>query len=148
MDKKIQWMLMETKIAWLPIIFKWSSFVLLHIWNNVAVSILITLSDFYYPFKKSGEDCLQKVTLRWIKDDLHLATNPKDNSPQKWKLCHQLLTLHLMEAIDFHCIFSILWSQCFPWTVWLPSFFKISSFVANRRTKLLQIWNNLRASKW
>ncbi len=51
---------MGTKIAWLPIIFKLSSFVLLHIWNNVAVSILITLSDFYYPFKKSAEDCLQK----------------------------------------------------------------------------------------
>ncbi len=55
---------MGTKIAWLPTFFKLSSFVLIHVWNNMTVSILITLSDFYYPFKKSGEDRLQKVTLR------------------------------------------------------------------------------------
>jgi len=33
-------------------------------------------------------------------------------------------------------------------TVWLPTFFKISSFVFNRRKKLIQVWNNSRVSKW
>jgi len=32
-------------------------------------------------------------------------------------------------------------------TVWLPIFFKIYSFVFNRRTKLIQVWNNVRVNK-
>ncbi len=35
-----------------------------------------------------------------------------------------------------------------PSTVWLPLFLKISSFVFNRIKKLIQVWNNLRVSKW
>jgi len=31
-------------------------------------------------------------------------------------------------------------------TVWLPIFFKISSFVIHRRKKCIQVWNNLRVS--
>jgi len=32
--------------------------------------------------------------------------------------------------------------------VFTPTFFKISSFVFNRRKKLIQFWNNMRASQW
>jgi len=34
-----------------------------------------------------------------------------------------------------------------PTTLWSPTFFKISFFVFNKRKKLLQSGNNLRASK-
>jgi len=39
-------------------------------------------------------------------------------------------------------------SQWGPTTVWLPTFFKISSFAFNRRQKFIQVWSNLRLSKW
>jgi len=37
-------------------------------------------------------------------------------------------------------------SQWDPSTVWLPIFFKISSFLFNGRKKLIQGWINLRVS--
>ncbi len=42
----------------------------------------------------------------------------------------------------------ILWRSMETSTVWLPTFFQISSFVFNRRKKLLQVWNDIRVSKW
>ncbi len=38
-------------------------------------------------------------------------------------------------------------SQWPPSTFWLSTFFKISSFVFNRRQKLIQVWNSLRVIK-
>jgi len=38
-------------------------------------------------------------------------------------------------------------SQWDPLTVWLPTFFKISSFEVGRRKKFIQVWNNLRVRK-
>ncbi len=95
----------------------------------------------------------------------------KGQFTQKWKLCHHLLTPKLFlscmncflllntiyndilkkvgnqlpVATDFHSFFQ---SQWLPATVWLPTFFKISSFEFNRRKKLIQVRNNLRVSKW
>ncbi len=39
------------------------------------------------------------------------------------------IPVQLMVANDFHSIFFLLynWSQWLPWTVWLPTYFKISS---------------------
>jgi len=37
-------------------------------------------------------------------------------------------------------------SQWLQLTVWLSTFFKISSFVFSRRKKCIQVWNNLRVS--
>jgi len=42
--------------------------------------------------------------------------------------------------------FSYYGSQWGPSTVWLPIFFKISSFVFSRRKKFIQVWNNLTVS--
>ncbi len=39
-------------------------------------------------------------------------------------------------------------SQWLPATVWLQTFFKISSFLFNEGKKLIQVWNNLRVNKW
>ncbi len=36
-------------------------------------------------------------------------------------------------------------SQWLPATVWLPKFF---FFIDNRRNKFIQVWNNMRVSKW
>ncbi len=44
----------------------------------------------------------------------------------------------MLVAIDFHCIF-------FPATIWFPIFFKISSFVLNRKNTLTQVWIGI---KW
>jgi len=38
------------------------------------------------------------------------------------------------------------WSRWGLSTVWLPLFFKISSFLFSRRKKFMQVWNNLRVS--
>ncbi len=48
----------------------------------------------------------------------------------------------MLVVIDFHCIFFSPYhgSQRLPATVWLPIFFKISSFVLNRRNSLTQVW--------
>jgi len=35
-----------------------------------------------------------------------------------------------------------------PRPIWLPIFFKISYFVFSKRKKFIQVWNNLRVSKW
>ncbi len=52
-------------------------------------------------------------------------------------------------TIDFHSIFiSYYGSQWCPKTVWLQTFFKISSFVFGRTKKLIQVWNYMKASKW
>ncbi len=39
-------------------------------------------------------------------------------------------------------------SQWCPKTAWLQIFFKISSFVFSRTKKFIQVWNDLRVSKW
>ncbi len=44
-------------------------------------------------------------------------------------------------------LFSFYQSQCEPATVWLPTFFKISSFVFSTRNKLIQVWDKMRVSK-
>jgi len=97
----------------------------------------------------------------------------KGYSTQKWKFCHHLLTLKLLQTcmsfflllntkedilendwnfgtIDFHSVFFFFYGrQWCQTTVWFQSFFKISSFVFNRRKKLIQvICNKLRVSKW
>ncbi len=52
-------------------------------------------------------------------------------------------------TIDFHSIiFSCYGSQWCPKTAWLQTFFKICSFVFSRTKKFIQVWNNLRVSKW
>ncbi len=40
-----------------------------------------------------------------------------------------LQNISFLGAIDFHCIFSILWNSMGPETIWLPTFFKISFWV-------------------
>jgi len=58
-----------------------------------------------------------------------------------------------MDSIAFHSMVKKInmekyyGSQWGPSTVWLPTFFKISSFVFSRRKKFIQVWNNLRVSK-
>jgi len=55
----------------------------------------------------------------------------------------------LTVAIDFHISKNILWkSMATMLTVWLPTSFKISSFVFNRRKKLIQVWSKMRVSKF
>jgi len=44
--------------------------------------------------------------------------------------------------------FSYCGNQLFQLTVWLLIFLKISSLVFSRRMKFIQVWNNLRVSKW
>jgi len=59
-----------------------------------------------------------------------------------------LETKQLMDPIDFHSIFfSYYGSQWGPSNVWLPTCFKISSFVLNRRKKLLQVLEQLEGEK-
>ncbi len=44
---------------------------------------------------------------------------------------------------------TILWkSMGHQLFVWLHTFFKMSSFMYNRRKKLIQVWNSLIVSKW
>ncbi len=58
------------------------------------------------------------------------------------------VTKQLTVAIDLHCIFSPYYgSQWILSTVWLLTFFKMSSFVLKRRNKPMQVWNNLKVSK-
>ncbi len=53
--------------------------------------------------------------------------------------------LKIVVSTDFHSIcFQCCGSQLWPASVWLPTFFKISYFVFNRRKILIQLWNNLR----
>jgi len=54
------------------------------------------------------------------------------------------VTKPLTGPFDFHIYFSYYVSQSVQLTVWLPTFFKISSFVFSRRKKFIQVWNNLR----
>lgn len=62
----------------------------------------------------------------------------------KWKFCHNLFTLKLMLAIDFHSIF--FHTMVSMATVnWLPT---LPSFVLQRRKKLIQVWYNLRVSSF
>jgi len=49
-------------------------------------------------------------------------------------------------AIDFHSMFLLMWKSMAT-VNWLTTFFKIFSFVFNRRKKLIQVWSNLRVSK-
>jgi len=55
------------------------------------------------------------------------------------------VTKQLIHPIDFHSTFFPT-SQWGTSTVWLPTFFKTSSFVFSRRKKFIQFWNNLRVS--
>jgi len=49
-----------------------------------------------------------------------------------------------MDPIDLAIDLTWQWD---PSIVWLPIFFKISSFVFSIRKKFIQVWNNLRVSK-
>ncbi len=51
-----------------------------------------------------------------------------------------------LTSISF--FFSYYGSQWCPKTVWLQTFFKISSFVFGRTKKVIQVWNYLWVSKW
>ncbi len=55
----------------------------------------------------------------------------------------EVLRVDDVNDVDFHKE-----SQWLPATVLLPTFFKISSFVFFRRKKLIQVWNNLKVTKW
>ncbi len=58
------------------------------------------------------------------------------------------VTKQLTVAIDLHSIFPPYYgSQWIPSTVWLLTFFKMSSFVLKIRNKPMQVWNNLKVSK-
>ncbi len=52
-----------------------------------------------------------------------------------------------LTSIVFFIFFSYHGSQCCPKTVWLQTFFKISSFVYSRTKTFIQVWNYLRVSK-
>ncbi len=53
------------------------------------------------------------------------------------------LTEQLPVAIDLNSMVGKNYgSQWLPSTVWLPTFFKISSFVFDRRKKFMQVWYN------
>ncbi len=61
------------------------------------------------------------------------------------------VTKQLTVAIDLHNVKKNkkkLTRQRSPATVWLPTFFKIFSFVLNKGTNLIQVWNKWRVSKW
>jgi len=53
------------------------------------------------------------------------------------------VTKQLMGPIDFHSMGEKIRKSM----VWSLTFFKISSFVFNRRKKFAQVWNNLKVSK-
>jgi len=59
------------------------------------------------------------------------------------------VTKCLWITIDYHSIKGkkTYGSQCCP-TVWVQTFFKTSWFIFSRRKKSIQVWNNLRVSKW
>ncbi len=86
---------------------------------------------------------------------------------QKWKFCHYLFTLKLFHTCEFlsyailknvcnqcaflvlvgiHSIFSHTMEVNGDQRLFLHRIFKISSFVFNRRNKLIQTYNNLRVS--
>ncbi len=44
----------------------------------------------------------------------------------------------LLVAFDFHCMKKVLWKSMLAATVWLPTFFKISSFAFHRGKKWLR----------
>ncbi len=48
---------------------------------------------------------------------------------------------------DFHNTVFLLSNECGPATVWLSTFFKISSFVFSTWKKWIQVWDNMRVSK-
>ncbi len=69
-------------------------------------------------------------------------------STEKKIFWRMMVTKQMMVAIDFHSIFSYYDSEWLPAIQWLPTFFNTSSFVFNRRKKFVQVWNNMRVSKW
>jgi len=80
---------------------------------------------------------------------MHIMNNAYNMELCVKKYCIQItLKNQLMVAIDFHSIFfpTMEVNGC-PKLVCLTTFFKISSFVFNRRKKLIQVRNNLRVSK-
>ncbi len=63
---------------------------------------------------------------------------------QKKIFWRMLVIKQLLVPIELNSIFSPYYgSQWLPAIVWLPTFFKISSFVFNKRKKVIHVWNNL-----
>uniref|UniRef100_A0A8C1U068 Pre-mRNA-processing factor 40 homolog A n=1 Tax=Cyprinus carpio TaxID=7962 RepID=A0A8C1U068_CYPCA len=58
---------------------------------------------------------------------------------------HTVLSPH---GLSIYLFFSYYGNQWLPATVWLQTVFRISTFVFNRTSKLIQVWNNLRKSVW
>ncbi len=59
-----------------------------------------------------------------------------------------LVTKQMTVAIDVHIMEKKYYgSQWLPLTVWLPTFFKISSLCSAEKKKLKQVWNDMRVSK-
>ncbi len=52
------------------------------------------------------------------------------------------------QTVDSNHWFPYYGGQWLQSTSWLPTFFKISTFVFNRRNKFIQVWNKWRVSKW
>ncbi len=51
-------------------------------------------------------------------------------------------------SVTYIVFFSFYQSQCGPATVWLHTFFKIPYFVFSTRKKWIQVWDNMRVSKY
>ncbi len=90
----------------------------------------------------------------------------KKEFTQKWKFCHHLLKL-FQTSMSFFLLLNTkgdisrnVGNQTVSGPCWLPYYFcphhwsqqhtfcKISYFMFNRRKKIIQVWNNLRVSKW
>ncbi len=96
-------------------------------------------------FTQKGNSCHHLLTLKWFQSCINLLNTKEDILKKKEKMLMALLFLVFgIFGIFFPC-YGSLWE---PSTVWLPLFLKISSFVFNRIKKLIQVWNNLRVSKW
>jgi len=107
--------------------------------------------------KLVAEYPLQGCVLTWSVEILSSFTHPQVFSKFKpvciflllntkifWRM---LVTKPLTGAIDFHSIFFfLLWKSMAPVSVWLPTFFTIS--LCSAEEKFIQVWNNLRVSKW
>ncbi len=111
-------------------------------WNVLEVTLLVGL--------------VQWIGLKGI---VHPKNSPSSSSKPVWmslfcwtqKIFWRIWeTEQFCGTIDFHSIFfffSCHGSQCCPKTVWLQTFFKISSFVFSRTKTFIQVWNYLRVSK-
>ncbi len=108
---------------------------------------------------QSLSECLYHIQmsfkcLKILKLSVHLFTSIQSDllPKQSFVIIFSLYSLTfrtLLVAIDFYSIFACYGSQWLPDTVWRSTFFKKTYFVFSRgEKKLIQVWNNLRLSKW